>query len=364
MTPREREIVAAVQEHGSTRKAAVALGIHHGTIDHAMRRIRRKDPAWQAAAEAHGFDPKHGGWWKQPPVDDKPGVSVFIRREDDAQSAAEALRAAFDAYEPVAPTAPPRLSDDDLMNVVKLPDVHMGMHAWSRETGADYSTKIAATVVRDALGALVPRLPPAGHGVLIALGDFYHQNDATNMTPRSRHILDVDGRFLKVMEAGAFAMIAAIDLMLDHHAQVEVVILPGNHDPQMAQMLALALRLRYEREPRVTVHDGAGLWWVREHGQVMLAATHLHAIKFEAVPGYIAAEWPESWGRTRHRYAFTGHEHRERTRDFPGVNVETLRPITARDAYAAGAYHSTREVSAMTFHRNRGRVSRIYEAIQ
>jgi hypothetical protein len=239
----------------------------------------------------------------------------------------------------------------------------MGLHSWARETGADYSTKIAADAVRRGLSSVVPRLPPARVGVLMALGDFYHQNDARNVTPKSGHQLDVDGRFLKVIETGGHAMLAAVDMMLDHHASVEVVVLPGNHDPELALMLAMALRFRYMDEPRVTVHDGAGLWWTREHGRVMLAATHLHAIRFEAISGYIAAEWPEAWGRTRHRYAYTGHEHRERSRDFPGLHVETLRPITARDAYAAGSYQSMREVSAVTFHREHGRVSRLYQGI-
>ena len=84
-------------------------------------------------------------------------------------------------------------------------------------------------------------------------------------------------------------------------------------------MLALALRMYFAREDRVRVHDGAGLWWARQHGRCMLVACHGHAIKQAALGPYIAAEWPEMWGATRHRYAFSGHIHHERAREFPGL---------------------------------------------
>ncbi len=322
----------------------------------------RQDPAWQEQAERIGFDPRHAGWLKVPPQDGQPGASVYVRPDRD--DALASICAALDAYEGrAAPLPPPAYADADLLNAVFLPDWHMGLHAWGRETGADYDTRIAANVLAKATGALIPRLPPASVGVIVAPGDVLHANDARNVTPRSGHRLDVDGRMVKVMEVAAASLMAAVDLMREHHERVEVVILAGNHDEEAALMLALALRLYYAREDRVTVHDGPGLWWMREHGACMIVSTHGHQIKQAAMGPYIANEFAETWGRTKHRYAFSGHIHHERAREFPGLMCEALRPITARDAYAAGAYQSQREISGMTFHATRGRVSRLYEAI-
>lgn len=361
MTPRQEEIAEAVARHGSHRKAAAALGIDHSAIDRTMAKLRR-DPAWHEQAKRIGFDPLHAGWLKVPPQDGQPGASVYVR--PDRQEALAGIREALEAYEGRAEPSPlPSHASADLLNAVFLPDWHMGLHSWGRETGADYSTKIAANVLAQTTAAIVPRLPPAGVGVIIAPGDVLHANDARNVTPKSGHRLDVDGRMLKVMETAAASLMAAVDLMREHHERVELVILSGNHDEDAALMLALALRLYFAREDRVTVHDGAGLWWVREHGDVMLCATHGHQVKQAAMGPFIAAEYAPAWGRTRHRFAFSGHIHHERVREFPGVLCEALRPITARDAYAAGAYQSQREISAMTFHRTRGRIGRIYEAI-
>lgn len=359
-TPRQSEIAAAVSEHGSYRKAAKALGMHPRSVDRAMARLKRDHPALFAG----GFDPSAVShyWHKTPPKDDAPGVSAFVRV--DRAQVIDGLRAALEEYDGKAKaTKPPKDCASELLNVVIAPDIHVGMHAWAREAGEDYSTKIAAQRMAAVFGSVMPRLPKAGGCVLLFPGDTLHQNDARNMTPKSGHVLDVDGRLLKVAETAVSIILAAVDMARAAHEAVEVVILPGNHDPEMALMIALAVRMYFAREDRVTVHDGAGLWWRRTFGAVMLAATHLHAIKFEGIGPYVAAEWPQEWGQTRHRYAFTGHEHRERSRDFPGIHVETLRPITRRDAYAAGAYQSMSELSAMTFHTERGRVSRIYEAI-
>lgn len=41
MTLRQQEIAAAVAEHGSIRKAAAALGIHHATVNRAYQKARR-----------------------------------------------------------------------------------------------------------------------------------------------------------------------------------------------------------------------------------------------------------------------------------------------------------------------------------
>lgn len=359
-TPRQIEIASAVAEHGSHRKAAQALGVRHSNVDCVIARLKRNHPDLFRG----GFDPAAVShyWHKTPPKNDEPGVSAFVKVERG--QVIDGLRAALAAYDGKAKAkAPPKDVAADLLNVVVAPDIHVGMHAWAREAGQDYSTKIAAQRMADVFGSVMPRLPKAGGCVLLFPGDTLHQNDARNMTPKSGHVLDVDGRLLKVAETAVSIILAAVDMARAAHETVEVVILPGNHDPEMALMIALAVRMYFAKEPRVTVHDGAGLWWRRTFGAVMLAATHLHAIKFAGIGPYVAAEWPQEWGATRHRYAFTGHEHRERTQDFPGIHVETLRPITRRDAYAAGAYQSMCELSAMTFHKGRGRVSRIYEAI-
>jgi len=52
VTDRQRQIAEAVAQHGSHRRAAEALGVGHSTVDKAMARIRKDDPAWAERSES------------------------------------------------------------------------------------------------------------------------------------------------------------------------------------------------------------------------------------------------------------------------------------------------------------------------
>jgi len=70
------------------------------------------------------------------------------------------------------------------------------------------------------------------------------------------------------------------------------------------------------------------------------------------------------WGRTRHRFYFTGHMHHAKMQDIGGVQVEQMRAAAPRDAYAAShAYASRSELQAITYHKDSGEVSRVKVAL-
>jgi hypothetical protein len=98
---------------------------------------------------------------------------------------------------------------EDTLTVYPLADFHIGMRAWARECGQDWDLAIARRVLGDAAARLVEAAPPSGRALVLGLGDYTHNNDATNLTPRSKHALDVDGRYQKVLEEG-FELAASI----------------------------------------------------------------------------------------------------------------------------------------------------------
>jgi hypothetical protein len=66
------------------------------------------------------------------------------------------------------------------------------------------------------------------------------------------------------------------------------------------------------------------------------------------------------WGRTKFRFLFTGHLHHHKSADIGGVQWEQLRAVTAKDAYAvAHGYTARAEMQAVTYHKERGEVSRV-----
>ena len=65
---------------------------------------------------------------------------------------------------------------DKLINCYMIGDHHLGMYAWSKETGdANYDTDIGVSLLEDAVDSLVARSPNSRHGLLCNLGDFFSQ---------------------------------------------------------------------------------------------------------------------------------------------------------------------------------------------
>lgn len=293
-------------------------------------------------------------------------VARWIKtRAGAGEGLVEALQDAFAAFAGAAPVAPvPALAEDDLLTVYPLPDLHLGMYAWGRETGADYDVEAAVAHATAAVSALVAQSRPSGTAVILGLGDYFHANDAKNATPGSGHLLDVDGRWPKVFAAGAKLATALVDIVARKHREVEVVFLPGNHDPDAAVSLTVALALFYGANPRVTVHQEPGVAWYRRFGKVLLGATHGHTMKPDRMAMMLAADRAADWGETEHRHVFFGHIHHETAKEVGPVRCESFASPAARDAWnAAGGYRAGRALSALTFHREAGEIGRHRVAI-
>lgn len=279
---------------------------------------------------------------------------------DDTANLVDALKDAFAAYEGIAPLIPaPTLFDSDLLTLYPLPDLHVGMHSWAQETGESYDLDIITRRAHEMASDLIGQSRPSKHAVILGLGDLFHMNDQRNMTPRSGHILDVDGRWPKVYEAGIRIVMNIIELAAQKHERVTVRILPGNHDPDAASTLAVALRVFYAANPRIEVDSDPSLHWFYRFGQVLFGATHGHTMKPDRMAMMLATDRAADWGTTEHKHFFFGHIHHESAKEVGPVRVESFNTIAAKDAYAHGAGHrSGQALNALTFHKARGEVGR------
>lgn len=280
----------------------------------------------------------------------------------DPEHVRAALTEALAAFKGCAGAAegPARLETaPDLLTQYTVPDLHMGLLAWGKETGQPYDVAIARRMVHDTVCNLVDRAEPSDEAILLFLGDTLHQNDRTNMTPRSGHVLDVDGRFFKVLRTMAETAIALADKARRKHRRVTVRFVPGNHDPEVAISLTLALFFAFQDDPRVIIDQSPGGHFYHRFGAVLIGATHGHTMPPDRMAMMLAVDRAEDWGQTRHRHFFFGHVHRESAKEIAGVRVESFNSPAARDAYAYdGGFRSGRALVAITYHRERGEIAR------
>lgn len=367
-TDRDRQYVEAIKEHGSARAAASKLGVHHSSITKALVALRKR------AARA-GYSPDHGMTHPVPDGFVVRGVSTLYK--PDGQVAAQWVKSAADqsraeelAREAIsvlseqvrgmAPlTAAPIKTHADLLAVYPFGDPHVGLYTWARECGEDFDLEIGRRVTLGAVDQLVTSAPAAETAVLLLLGDVFHANDQTNTTPGHKHQLDVDSRFVKVLQVGIETYRHAVLRALEKHKRVIVKCIAGNHDPQSIWALAFTLAAYFDSEPRVEVDLGPSKFWYHRFGRVLIGSTHGDTVKHEQLGPIMACDRAEDWGATTYRYWYTGHVHHSAVKEFPGVTCESFRTLAAQDAYAAGhGYRAGRDMRCIVHHREYGEIER------
>ncbi|MEL6208078.1 MAG: hypothetical protein AAFR47_22635, partial [Pseudomonadota bacterium] len=207
--------------------------------------------------------------------------------------------------------------------------------------------------------ALVDAAPASETALFVGMGDTFHSDNQTNRTPNSGHQLDVDGRYPKVLEAGAWLYIHAVLRLLGKHQRVVVKILPGNHDPHPSVALGIMLKLYFHNEPRVEVDVTPPARWYWRHGVALLGFTHGDRVKQAELPMLMANERADDWAPTTCRRFYTGHLHHKRVIEHGGVVCEQFRAPVPKDAYhAAGPWMAGRSLSCINFSRARGEIGR------
>ena len=366
-TTQRRLIEALIAADGHRAAAADQLGMSERNVYMALARIKRK-------AAARGFAPDNDMTKVAAPGFLVKGTSTLYDADgeqkaqwvkttataDRDERLRESITEAFEDWRGVGRiAAAPKHCTEELLTVYPMGDPHLGLYAWGEETGDDFNLDIAETNLCEAVKRLVACSPKSQTCILLNLGDFFHSDTQDNRTARSGHALDVDTRWSKVLRAGVRAMMTCIEAAAKKHEKVIVKNLIGNHDDHTSQMLGLALALFYEGNERVEIHDNPGKFWFHRFGQVLIGAGHGDTTKPAQLPGIMATDRAEDWGKTRHRSFYTGHIHTQNVAEYPGCIWESFKTMAAKDAWtAAKGYRSGRDMYCIVHHQDHGEVER------
>jgi hypothetical protein len=367
-TPRQREILQAIELHGGAKAASIAMGINVGGASDAYIAVKKK-------AALSGYAPENDFTRPVPDGYVAKGVSTYYNAEGKPsgqwvkasmshQALVDAIRETIDGFkDEIPPTVSinaPAASEEHLCNLYTFTDYHLGMLAWHKEGGSDWNISIAEQTIIAALAKMIDQSPKAHTAVINIQGDFLHTDGKTPVTPASKHVLDADSRFPKIRRAAIRIIRSLVAMSLHRHQEVHLIIAEGNHDEESAGWLADLFSVHYEEEPRVTVNDSVLPFYVLEWGNTMLGIHHGHKVKNESLPLLFAAQFPQEWGRTTRREIHCGHRHHRDEKEYNGVTVVQHPTLAARDAYAArGGWIADRAAWAITYHKKYGAVGRV-----
>jgi hypothetical protein len=365
---RQKEIIQAINEYGGIRPAARALQLHHTTVADSIRIVRRK-------AAISGYAPDNDMVRVVPDPFIVRGISTYYNAEGKASGQwvksriedtklQEMMRQTIDAMKEEIPRltalpAPP-LSNDNLLNCYVVTDYHLGMLSWDEETGENWDVAIAEKLVIKWMEQAIAQSPNADTAVFAQLSDFLHFDGMDAVTPASKHLLDVDTRFAKLVRSAIRVLRTVIDMLLAKHQKLHIIMADANHDPVSQIWLREWFSVLYENEPRVTVDKSPNPYNAYEFGNVALFFHHGHKRKVANVSEVFAGQFREMFGRTKYAYAHMGHYHSIDIKENNLMIVEQHRTLAPGDAYSArGGWLSGRDAKVISYDRRYGEVSRL-----
>lgn len=369
-TVRQIEYMDAIAAEGTITKAAAKLGVAQSVLSRSMKGLKLR-------ASKLGYSPEHHMTHPVPDGFLTKGVSTYFDKDGkpagqwvkstvDRDRMEAIMRAGFDAMADDLPRQKsipsPKDTSAQLATVYTLTDSHVGMLAWHKENldpNGDWDLTIAERTLTGCFQQMVAGSPRAKVGVVAQLGDFLHSDGLAAVTPTSGHLLDQDGRFPKVVKSAIRILRRVVNMALEKHEKVIVLMGEGNHDLASSVWLRAMFQALYENEPRLQVIDSELPYYVYQHGATMLAWHHGHLKKNDQLPILFASQFPKMWGDTSKRYAHCGHRHHVEEKEHSGMTVVQHSTLAARDAYASrGGWMSERQCTAITYHDKFGQVAR------
>lgn len=303
------------------------------------------------------------------------GVSTFIGKNGEIKNAwlktdidkdriAEMMQASIEALSSEipkeTPVTPPQYSENGLMVLYPVFDLHIGALAHKHESGENYDTSEAERIMNRYFDYAVSQAPDAEKGVLLLGGDVLHSDGLTPVTPASGHVLDQDSRYAKLVYVAIRATRRAVRRMLEKHSEVEIQIVSGNHDESGMIWLRAAMAAVYEDEPRIFVDTSPAMMHRTIWGSSLIGYTHGHTQKKpETRLGVLATDFRSEFGKAKYVYCHSGHWHHQTVTEHALGIDEVHGQLGAKDAYAAnGGWRSMRQAAVIVYSKEFGEIGR------
>jgi len=252
--------------------------------------------------------------------------------------------------------------DNPHMYEIAIVDHHFAKLAWDMETGESYDIRIAKKYYIDAVRDLLEKSSHLNiEKILMPIGnDLFNfdgiKNETTAGTPQ-----DSDSRWTKVFKVVSQTMIEVIDICREV-ADVDVVIVPGNHDRASCFYLGEFLSAWYRSDKNVNIDNSPTLRKYYNYGNTLIGLSHGSEERHSNLPLLMAREAKEYWSKCEFYEYQIGHWHRKKTTEYNsgdtynGVQVRVLPSLTGTDAwhYSKGFVKGIKSAVGILYNKDEG----------
>ena len=366
-TQRELELLSAWIEFGTSKAAADEFDVNERTVRATKQRVEIKaaEKGWQRSPKEIPDGYKLKGRSTLFDADGNTKIE-WVKTEADRERQDEIMREVTESLtqgiKPWPLIKAPKKTSKELCSVYTITDYHIGAYSWSEETGEDWDIKIAEETLQKAFTDMINGTPDSEQAIFVQMGDFLHWDGLTSVTPLNKHVLDSDGRYPKLVQVAIEGCVRAVEMLLHKHKSVHVVICEGNHDLTGSVWLQAIMKMAFKDNKRVTVDSSVFPYYSFIWGKVFLGWHHGHLTKIKGLAGKFFSEprFRNEMASTDYIYLATGHLHTKEVFESSGAVIERHPTLNARDAYGArGFEHSQRGALAITYHKDKGEISRV-----
>lgn len=262
-----------------------------------------------------------------------------------------------------------RKDDQCVRNVVEekactlynIADAHIGMLSWEKESGVNYDSNIAKAVIRKGFSSLFANSREVSKKAIVSfLGDYMHTDGYKPLTPNGQHLLDADSRFGKAFYTAYTTAISVVMAVASVHEEVEVFVIPGNHDESSSLAMMVAMQSAFSHANNIIVHDQYSRSAYTSFGNTIIGFHHGN-IKKANLPLMMTEDVPRMLGNSKFRMWFCGHSHHGGVQNIGTFRIETVESIAPADAFLRGVGPGKKNTSmqAIVFDEEMGEKFRI-----
>lgn len=240
-------------------------------------------------------------------------------------------------------------------------DLHFGQQSLLAETGdMEYNPDVAAKMYMDSINYFIQKTHDTVEKYVIPVGnDFFnvdsHLNTTTRGTPQQESS-SFRGTFLKAEEL----LIKAIN-KLSKIAEVEVIIVPGNHDEYRMFYMGEFLKAFFRNTVGVEIDNSLEprkyfLW-----GKTLLGFTHGNKEKRGFLPLLMAQEKTKEFAKANYHEWHLGHWHSTHDRNFrlskesQGIMERVLGSLVPLDDFHKDkGYRHIKQSTCFKYHKEHG----------
>lgn len=234
------------------------------------------------------------------------------------------------------------LFEEENLLEISIFDLHIGKLAWGGETGENYDTKIARNRFIASIETLLNRASGFKYErILFPVGnDFFNSDTILNTTTKGTP-QDEDLRWQKTFMVGVNLLVDAINLLKQTGVDIDVVVVPGNHDFERSFYMGAYLEAWFSNDHQVNIDNNASPRKYYRYGEVLLGLTHGSEEKESSLPMIMANDIISKphWSETKYHEWHLGHQHRKKdikyitTNEDLGVTIRYLSSLSGTEEW-------------------------------